>query len=188
MDIDLSKLKHSLFKVRQNQVVRPSDVTIKTVTEETDSILSVPQKDADIEDSISDADIEDMPSDILLYAVTINICPNKYMNKKKWSTYSHDQQRKILSRVENSFRRKTPSVELKKLVFEECPTLKQIHYHALYRMPSEHKSEMETYFLKRVNMPGVMRDPSKAWRAVRIDPIFDEDGWLEYITKTHEKQ
>jgi len=54
---------------------------------------------------------------IMEYGVTVNICPNKYMNRKKWKIYNHDQQRQILTRIEKSLRQKTPSIQLKDIYY-----------------------------------------------------------------------
>jgi len=119
---------------------------------------------------------------ILEYGVTVNICPNKYMNRKKWKIYNHDQQRQILTRIEKSLRQKTPSIQLKDIYYEICPTLQQVHFHALYSMPRQFITEMETYYNRVVGMPE-MSNSSKAWRHFQFEAIYDREGWIKYIKK-----
>lgn len=117
------------------------------------------------------------------YAITINISPFKLMNKKRWFTYSHDKQRAQLSRIESKFRELTPSIKLIKLVYEvapavnNCEKFRNIHIHALYECPEEFKSEMETYYNR------ICKDPTNNWNHLKIDDIYDEAGWYNYITK-----
>jgi len=79
-------------------------------------------------------------------ASTVNIQPSKLMNRRPWKKYNHDDQRKILMRVEASFRRKYPTVELIELQYEVCPQLNNIHYHALYKMTDDEEHELYNYF------------------------------------------
>lgn len=116
------------------------------------------------------------------YGVTVNIQPTKKMNKRLWNKYNHDQQRGILSRIEAKFRAQTPSVKLIELHFEVCPTLKNIHFHALYEAPSLFKPEMETYY-KRVCCSDDERTRIP-WRYLDIKLIEGGNAeWLEYIRK-----
>lgn len=118
-----------------------------------------------------------------LFAITINLSPFKLMNKKRWFTYSHDKQQSILTRLENKFRQLTPSIKLQKLVFEiapavnNCDTFRNIHIHALYQMPEMYVSEMETYYNRICN------DPTNNWKHLKIDKVFNEKGWIDYISK-----
>lgn len=116
------------------------------------------------------------------YAITVNICPNKLMNKRKWKLYNHDQQRQILTRIEKASRVKNPII-LEKLNFEVCPVLNQIHFHALYSMPSEFLSGIEAYYKRVIGMPDIEGDKSKEWRHIVTKPIFAEEGWTKYISK-----
>jgi len=52
-----------------------------------------------------------------------------------------------------------------------------MHIHALYEMPEEYKAEMETYYNR------ICSDPTNNWNHLKIDPIFDEQGWIKYISK-----
>lgn len=117
------------------------------------------------------------------YGVTVNISPHKYMNKRKWSLYSTDQQRKILLRIENSFRVKNPSVKLIELHFETCPNLKheQIHFHALYDMPEEFVSHMECYYNRVCNNNN--ENTRIPWRHIVIKHVSNVEGWVDYIRK-----
>jgi len=117
------------------------------------------------------------------YAITINICPNKLMNKRKWKLYSHDQQRQILTRIEKASRVKNISINLMKLNFEICPILNQIHFHALYEMPSEFISGLEAYYKRVISMPDMNGDTTKQWRHIDVQRVFSEEGWIKYISK-----
>lgn len=116
------------------------------------------------------------------YGITVNIQPTKKMNKRFWNKYSHDQQRAMLSRIEAKFRSLTPSVKLIELHFEVCPTLKNIHFHALYEAPALFKVEMEAYY-KRI----CCSDDHKTkipWRYLDIKLIRGGNTeWLDYIRK-----
>lgn len=112
-----------------------------------------------------------------LMACTVNICPDKFLNKKRWKTYTHEEQRKILFRIERSMRTKTPSVKLHKLIYEVCPQLNQIHFHALYECPTIYESTINNFWRdKKYN-------PSDDWRICETKPIFNYDGWFKYIHK-----
>lgn len=157
----INQLKSPLYKVRKHKGVSLSDV---------DDIISI------------DDNIDDDPTRSY-YGVTVNISPHKYMNKRKWSLYSADQQRKILLRVENSFRVKNPSVKLIELHFEKCPNLKheQIHYHALYDMPDEYVTHMECYFNRICNNNN--ENTRIPWRHIVIKHVSNIEGWKDYIRK-----
>jgi hypothetical protein len=113
-------------------------------------------------------------------AVTVNISPNKLMNKKVWKTYSHDKQRLILAKLEAHFRRVTPSVRLVRIEYEICPTVKNIHFHALYECPLNYESTIECYWMRISNTDKKTITP---WRHLDIQNIYDEKGWLHYISK-----
>lgn len=118
----------------------------------------------------------------LEYGVTVNIQPTKKMNGKFWRDYTHDKQRAILGRIEAKFRAITPSVELIELHYEICPTLKNVHFHALYSAPCLFMHEMQTYY-KRV-CDASDKNTRIPWRYLDIKVIKDGAGnWLEYIRK-----
>lgn len=125
----------------------------------------------------SDVTIDNGPK---LYACTVNLKPNYIVNRKPWKKYSADKQRGILTRIEHALRKKTPSIQLLKLTFEECPVLGQIHFHALYSMPTVFKSEMEVYWERH---SGNLPDTREPWRPIVIKEVFNETGWLDYINK-----
>lgn len=116
------------------------------------------------------------------YGITVNIQPTKKMNRRYWKLYTPDKQRDILSRIEAKFRALTPSVKLIELHFETCPTLKNIHFHALYEAPSAFKVEMEAYY-RRVCCSD--DDNTKIpWRYLDIKLITGGNSeWLDYIRK-----
>jgi len=155
--------------------------------------LCSPKSSSDEEEYIDETGpvvMEDNQGEVRHFAVTVNIQPTKYMNKKLWRTYTQEQQRAQLLRIESAFRRKTPSVKLHELCFEVCPTLQQIHYHAHYEMPKEFEHEMYNYF-KRICCS--QDDKTlKPWRFIDISILptdADVKRWMDYIhknqTKTH---
>jgi len=115
------------------------------------------------------------------WAVTVNIQPTKLMNKRQWRKYSPDQQMAILGRIEAAFRRKTPSVLLIELHYETCPVLGNIHFHALYSMPSDFVTTMENYY-KDVCDSSDEKTLVK-WRYLDVQEVKDEKSWIEYIRK-----
>lgn len=150
----MQRLKRPLFtKERKLQGVSPSDVIA------IEGHNSVPQ----------------------MYAITVNIQPTKKMNSKQWQKYTFAEQKAILTRVELSIRKKNPSINLKQLVFEECPKLHQIHFHALY----EHTSEWNDTLLANLNrICGSTGRQTNPWRTVDSQLVYNIQGWIEYINKT----
>lgn len=114
------------------------------------------------------------------YAVTLNICPNKKMNNKIWKTYDHIKQTGQLQRLEAYMRRMNPSIQLVEMHFEICPGLNQVHFHALYEMPKEFVSTMENFWREKV---ADKKPTIKPWRYLDIQPIYNQQGWVEYIRK-----
>lgn len=133
----------------------------------------------------------DRPADVTpnctLFAVTVNICPNKKMNGRLWKKYTHDKQRVILCKLEACFRRKTPTIELVAIEYEMCPVLHQIHFHALYKCPKPYGSEIETYWARVADSTEGLKNKTKAWRHLDVQQVYDKNGWLIYITKTHKR-
>lgn len=117
--------------------------------------------------------------DDVLWAITINPPPTKLMNKRPYAKYTLYDQQKILSRIENRIRRDNPRIQLVRIYYEVCPTLKQMHFHAMYRMPSIFSSTLETYF-HRIFYDKTAR---KEWRYMRLEPVYNEQGWIKYISK-----
>jgi hypothetical protein len=153
-------------------------------------MLSARKRDASLNDVSAESTVSKtlLPSKTAplpatdLYAVTVNVSPFKVMNKKLWKTYAHDDQRKILMRIEAAFRKKTPSCILKELHYEVCPSLDNIHYHALYCLPDpQFVSEMTTYFDRICSTTDTKtRVP---FRHINIQEVYDEPTWLLYIRK-----
>jgi len=187
--------KYNMFK-QQNRIakrattaqasdVSPSDVKREPPKGTDGSHPTPPAKRASIDYDSDDSliSIYDEEDDATRkYAITVNICPNKLMNKRKWKLYNHDQQRQILTRIEKASRVKNPII-LEKLNFEVCPVLNQIHFHALYSMPSEFLSGIEAYYQRVIGMPEIKGEKSKEWRHIVSKPIFAEKGWTDYISK-----
>lgn len=113
------------------------------------------------------------------FAVTVNLNPYGFVNNRKWSLYKNDAQRSTLLRIEASLRRTYPNIELVELIFEVCPKLKNIHFHALYRMPLEIPPLYEQYFNDRVKKVSLLC----TYKNVEIEPLWNYEGWIKYITK-----
>lgn len=124
--------------------------------------------------------------EIVQYAVTINICPDKFINRRKWRLYTHDQQRKILLSLNNHCMEKVFSyledkhpatydlIYIKEIRFEVCPTLQQVHFHALIETDELSK----ILYLNRWQTYNVAN-----WRISDCQEIYDEEGWVSYINK-----
>lgn len=120
------------------------------------------------------------------YAITVNICPDKYMNRKKWKTYTHDQQRDSLLRINKSIIDKVfnyldskhqatyDRMSITEIRFEICPILDIIHFHALV------KCDELTQILYTNHWQGYNVDK---WRIIDVQEIYNEEGWLSYINK-----
>jgi len=123
-------------------------------------------------------DTEEM---VTCLAVTVNIKPNKVMNRRRWKLYNNEQQRALLTRLESSFRKVTPSVTLKKLTFETCPSNGNIHFHAMYECPKIFESTIINYWNEKVD--GNDLETKVPWRHIVVKNVFDKKGWIDYITK-----
>jgi len=115
------------------------------------------------------------------YAVTVNIKPNKVMNRRRWKLYNAEQQRALLTRLEASFRKDTPSVVLKKLTFETCPSNGNIHFHCLYQCPKIYESSIINYWNEKVD--GNDLETKVPWRHIVVEECYDTKGWIQYISK-----
>lgn len=117
-----------------------------------------------------------------LYGITCNIQPTKLMNKKHWKKYTHDQQTAQLTRIEARFRFLNPSIKLHLLTFEICPSLRNVHFHALYEMPCNYRWEMETYYNRVCSSTD--NKTKIPWRHLDIKLIKGGPAeWLAYIQK-----
>lgn len=128
--------------------------------------------------SVSSSDVT--ATTAIPYAVTVNIQPTKLINRRQWKLYSSDQQRQILMRIEKSIRTKNPSIVLNEIHFEECPILKQQHFHCLYTMPPEFTTVLETYYNRVIGSTGKQTKP---WRHFVMKPVDNVKGWVDYIRK-----
>lgn len=116
-----------------------------------------------------------------MWAVTVNIQPTKRMNKKFWKLYTPAQQVAQLTRIEEAFRRQTPSCELVEIHFETCPILQNMHFHALYKMPEMFKAELESYYMRICD--GSDENTKEKWRYLDISPVKNLPDWINYIRK-----
>ena len=102
------------------------------------------------------------------------------MNRRQYKLYDHDKQTAILTRIENALRRDNPTITLIKLNFEKCPSNGQMHFHALYEMRASDIEIMENYYNRILSEKKPSIPP---WRHFDIKPIYNEKGWIDYITK-----
>lgn len=125
-------------------------------------------------------------NDPLLYAITVHPCPTAPLNKKLYKNYNHDQQRAMLGRIEACIRRKNPSIELIEIHYEIAPITGQIHFHAMYSMPSIFQSTLVSYYRRIMD---TTNDQTKVpWRYLDLSVIKDKDAWTTYIQKDSVKQ
>jgi len=118
-----------------------------------------------------------------LIAVTVNIKPTKYMNKKQWKKYEPVKQVAILDRIEKKSRKDNKRIELMEIHYEVCPKLspKQMHFHAFYRIQGyEWISELTAYWDSVID--GNQGSINK-WNHLVIKEVYDREGWENYIRK-----
>jgi len=116
----------------------------------------------------------------IYWAVTINISPNFRMNRKVWKKYSGDEQRRQLSRIETHFRKVNTWVKLHKIAFELCPTVHNMHYHALYESTPGFPFVLEEYFRKYDTTDANTIEP---WRHICVKEVYNHQGWVDYLMK-----
>jgi len=115
------------------------------------------------------------------WAVTVNISPNKFINKKPWKNYSAERQTSILERILTQLTTKNPSIALLEYRFEVCPIITQIHVHALFECAREWVTTIENWIHHSCEWKDDKSSPR--WRHLQIDPIFSKEGWIKYINK-----
>lgn len=128
--------------------------------------------------SLSDVSINEATT---MIACTVNIKPNKIMNRRRWKTHTADQQRASLTRLEQAFRKVTPACKLMKLTFEKCPSNGHIHFHAMYEAPAIFMTTIENFWNEKVD--GNDLNTRIPWRHVIVKNVFNQQGWIDYITK-----
>lgn len=116
------------------------------------------------------------------YGCTINPCPTRLMNRRRYGNYSLEQQEKMLARMLNCICASAPEeIVLVEYQFEVCPNLKQKHLHALIEMTDLGCSLFCAFWEKRLKNKS--SSVYEEWRSIDVTPIWDEPGWLEYIRK-----
>lgn len=160
----------------EGNIVIPRYSLFKTAGVSRNSVKEFSSEARVTSNTVSESEYDTLPQ---FYATTVNLNPHGFVNNKKWSLYSQDDQRKILLRLEASMRRTYPTVELVELHFEVCPTLKSAHYHALYKMGIDMPSLYCQYFNDRVKKVG----KKCTYENVKIDPIWNYEGWQVYMKK-----
>lgn len=178
----IKQLKKGLFNTPNERVsagASPNDVNIIYKDDEyPDDYKLYLQEQARLE---LDSFIEDL-KDIVEWAITINISPHKLMNKKRWWTYTHQEQQEVLFRMERASTKGTP-VNCVKAVFEVCPKLKQVHMHALYEMPRRmgYEKVIKEWWDDRVSTTD--KNTIIPFRHFDCREIYDRAGWEKYIMK-----
>lgn len=114
-------------------------------------------------------------------AVTVNIKPNKLINRKRWKLYTADKQQQLLSRFESFSRKDIPDLKLLKIVYESCPVQKQIHFHALYEGYQFHQKLIKDWWDEKVD--GNDLNTKIPWRHIDVQEVYCLEGWIEYISK-----
>lgn len=121
------------------------------------------------------------------YGITLNIQPTRFINKRQWKLYNVNQQLAILSRMEASIRRKAKDIKLIELHFEKCPTVKNVHFHALYEMPPASISLLQAEWDRLVGTiitKSTRTDMSATWKHLDVKEMIGGDSeWLKYIRK-----
>lgn len=117
------------------------------------------------------------------YAVTFNICNNKYINGKKWDSYTSDKQVNCLTRKLSSYAKDYGAdIDYNRWVFEKCPKTQQMHVHCVIKCENEEDMCDMVSHINQVHKPlGKSADISYVTFMARR--IFDEDGWVNYLNK-----
>lgn len=116
------------------------------------------------------ADTEAMYS----YALTLNICNNERINKKRWEDYTADKQEMILMKKLKSFARGCDAT-VTRVVYETCPRTGQRHLHARIICEDYIKSR----YIELMNS----RYKTYGYKTIKVDPIYSEPGWEQYLKK-----
>lgn len=124
-------------------------------------------------------------NDAILYSLTINPQPSGRLNGKVYSLYTNDQQIAILGRIEAHLRLKNPIIEMLELHYEKCPSNGQIHFHALYSMPSIYQSTVMAYYRRILDKSN--QETKEPWRYIDFTVTDSRSQWLEYIRKDSTK-
>lgn len=117
----------------------------------------------------------------ILYSLTIHPHKACMLNRRRYDKYNHDQQRALLGRIEACLRKKNPSIDLVEMHYEVAPSTGQIHFHALYRMPSIFQSTVTAYY--RRLMDNNNERTLVPWRYLDLTTTDSQANWLEYIRK-----
>lgn len=115
------------------------------------------------------------------YAVTVNIRPNKLINKKPWLSYTAPEQIAILERIHLAFERDHPTVTRVALHYETCPIVSNIHFHALYLMEEHMAIPMRKYYERICDADD--KKTLSHWRSIDMSLIISYECWLKYIRK-----
>lgn len=116
------------------------------------------------------------------YGVTFNPDPLKHFNNKQYCKYTNDQQRAMLGRIEQGFRKQQQlgDVHLVELHYELGPATETIHFHSLYEMDDDTKDRMIQYYSKYTNTNPTS---GRTWPHLDIKLINNEEAWKCYIRK-----
>jgi len=121
------------------------------------------------------------------WAVTVNLCPDKYVNRRRWRDLTdHEQMSELMSQHQkyaNEAFLNTISIKkthsgvspmiVDELNFETCPKSGQKHFHALI---TAQQTVMESY--KKLWTGNL-----KNWRTIDSQEVKCYTAWLAYIRK-----
>lgn len=114
--------------------------------------------------------------EIASYAFTLSICENERIGRKLWKNYKHCEQKAIL---DTKLQELSYGFEfsVRRCEHEVGPKNGVLHIHALVSMQpnrlltQEHEDQMNSEYHVR------------NYKTIKIDRIWDEEGWEEYISK-----
>lgn len=120
------------------------------------------------------------PDNCFYYGYTLNICPDKVMNGRKYKNYSLKDQEKLLHRLLmaalKDVSNKNHYCILSDMSYEVCPLLGQTHIHLMLLSSVTGLQMFDEYLVCRCHS-GV------GWRTTYTELCYDAKGWKEYIHK-----
>lgn len=111
------------------------------------------------------------------YAATYNICPNRFVNSKRWKNYSHFTQESILGKkLARAVEECGCEIDSDYYQYETCPRLQVRHLHCVVNAPNQEAID---------NLQTIInaRDGTDDYVCFKVDAINDLEGWFDYITK-----
>lgn len=137
--------------------------------------------DTPIDDSTQDIidvhDDYDNPDTLITWAVTINICSNKLINRKRWGKYiPHDQALVLLKLLCKHCSDSLCTIDFNRFVFELCPSTGNVHIHCCIQSIS---SEYLCSLSQSINA----KYDTANYTTFYHKKIFRDEGWFQYMLK-----